>query len=163
MVSSAYLRLLIFLLAISISACDSPSLAFHMKYSAYKLNKQDDNIHPCHTPFLIWNQSIVPCPVLTVASCPAYRFLRRQVRWSAIPISLRDFHSLIHIVKGFTIVDETEGDGFLEFSCFLYDPVNVGNLISGSSALSKPSLDIWKFLICIMLINVKTYENTTYQ
>ena len=73
------------------------------------------------------------------------------MRWSAIPISLRDLHSLIHTVKDFTIVDETEGDDFLEFSCFLYDPVNVGNLISGSSVLSKPSLDIWEFLVCIML------------
>ena len=44
----------------------SPS--FLMIYSAYKLNKQGDNIQPCHTPFPIWNQSVVPCPVLTVAS-----------------------------------------------------------------------------------------------
>ena len=58
-------------------------------HSAYKLHKQDDNIQPWHTPFPIWNQSIVPCPVLTVASWPAYRFLRRQIRWSGIPISLR--------------------------------------------------------------------------
>ena len=41
-----------------------------------------------HTPFPVWNQSVVPCLVLTVASCPAHRFLRRQVRWSAIPISV---------------------------------------------------------------------------
>ena len=58
-------------------------------YSAYKLNKQGDNIQPWHAPFPIWNQSVVPCPVLTVASWPAYRFLRRQVRWSGSPISLR--------------------------------------------------------------------------
>ena len=45
--------------------------------------------------FPIWNQSVVPCPVLTVASCPAYRFLKRQVRWSGIPISFRIFHSLL--------------------------------------------------------------------
>ena len=63
-------------------------------YSAYKLNKQDDNIQPWRTPFPIWNQSVVPCPVLTVASWPAYRFLKRQVRWSGIPNSLRIFHSL---------------------------------------------------------------------
>ena len=94
MVSSVYLRLLIFLLAILIPACASSSLVFHMMYSAYKLNKQDDNIQLWHTPFPIWNQSVVPCPVLTVASWPAYRFLRRQVRWSGIPISLRIFHSL---------------------------------------------------------------------
>ena len=58
---------------------------------------------------------------------------------------------MIHTVKGFSTVNETEVDVFLEFSCFLYDPVNVGNLISGSSVFSKPSLDIWKFLVCITL------------
>ena len=63
--SSAYLRLLIFLPAILNPACASSSLAFHMMYSAYKLNKQGDNVQPWHTPFLIWNQSVVPCPVLT--------------------------------------------------------------------------------------------------
>ena len=95
MVSSAYLRLLIFLPAILIPACPSSSLAFHMIYSAYKLNKQGDNIQPWRTPFPIWNQSVVPCPVLTLASWSAYRFLRRQVRWSGIPISFRIFHSLL--------------------------------------------------------------------
>ena len=58
---------------------------------------------------------------------------------------------MIHKDKGFSLVDETEVDIFLEFSSFLYDPANVGNLISGSSSFSKPSLDIWKFLLCIML------------
>ena len=94
-VSSAYLRLLIFLPAILIPACASSSPAFHMMYSAYKLNKQGDNIQPWCTPFSIWNQSVVPCPVLTVASWPAYRFLRRQVRWAGIPISWRIFHRLL--------------------------------------------------------------------
>ena len=64
-------------------------------YSAYKLHKQGDNIQPWHTPFPIWNQSIVPCPVLTVPSWPASRFLKRQVRWSGIPSSFRIFHSLL--------------------------------------------------------------------
>ena len=64
-VSSAYLRLLIFLPAILIPACASSSLAFYMMYSAYKLNKQGDNIQPWCTPFPIWNQSVVPCSVLT--------------------------------------------------------------------------------------------------
>ena len=58
---------------------------------------------------------------------------------------------MIHTVKGFSIVDETEINVFLEFPCFLYDPANVGNLISGSSSFSKPSWDIWKFLVHIML------------
>ena len=94
-VSSAYLRLLIFLLTILIPACASSSPAFCKMYSAYTLNNQGDNIQPWHTPFLIWNQSDVPCPVLTVASWPAYRFLRSQVRWSGIFISLKIFHSLL--------------------------------------------------------------------
>ena len=96
-VSSAYLRLLIFLLAILIPACASSSPAFHMMYSSYKLNKQGDNIQPWCTPFPNWNQSVVPCLVLTVASWswPAYMFHRRQVRWSDISISLRIFHSLL--------------------------------------------------------------------
>ena len=64
-VSSACLRLLIFLPAIFIPACDSSSPAFHMMYSAYKLNKQSTALT---YSFLIWNQSVVPCPVLTVAS-----------------------------------------------------------------------------------------------
>ena len=69
-VSSVYLRLLMCLLAILISACASSSPAFHMMYSFYKLNKQDDDVQPWHTPFPILNQFIVPYLVLTVASCP---------------------------------------------------------------------------------------------
>ena len=86
-VSSAYLRLLIFLLAILIPAYASSSPACHMMYSEWKLNKQGDNIQPWCTPFPSLNQSIVPCLVLIIASWPAYRFLRRQVRCSGIPIS----------------------------------------------------------------------------
>ena len=87
--------LLIVLPAILIPACASSSPAFLIMYSAYKLNKQGDDIQPWRTPFPIWNQSVVPCPVLSVASWPAYRFLRKQVRWSDIPISWRIFHSLL--------------------------------------------------------------------
>ena len=85
----------IFLPAILIPACNSSSPAFCMIYSAYKLNKQGDNIQPWCTPFLILNQSVVLHRVLTAASWPTYRFIRRQVRWSGIPISLRTFHSLL--------------------------------------------------------------------
>ena len=117
--SSAYLRLLIFLLEILIPACVSSSLAFHMMYSAYKLNKQGDNIQPWHTPFPIWNQSVIPCLVLTVASWPAYRFLRRQVRWSGIPISWRIFPFIvIHTAKGFGIVYKAEVDVSLQLLLF---------------------------------------------
>ena len=70
-VSSAYLRLLIFLPAILIPACASFSPAFYMMYSAYKLNKQDDDMQHWHNPFPIWNQYIAPCPFLTVVSWTA--------------------------------------------------------------------------------------------
>ena len=62
-------------------------------HSACKLNIQGDNIQPCCTPFPILSLSIVPCRVLTVASWSTYRFLRKQVRWTHIPIALRIFHS----------------------------------------------------------------------
>ena len=64
-----------------IPACVSSSTAFLMMYSAYRLNKQGDNIQPWRTPFPIWNQSVVPHPVLTVVLRPAYKFLKRQVRY----------------------------------------------------------------------------------
>jgi len=63
-VSSAYLRLLIFLLAVLIPACASSGLAFSMMYSAYKLNKQGDNMQPWCTPSPVWNQSVFPYLVL---------------------------------------------------------------------------------------------------
>ena len=58
---------------------------------------------------------------------------------------------VIHIVKGFGIVNKAEVNVFLEFSCFFYDPTDVGNLISGSSDFSKSSLNIWKFTVHILL------------
>ena len=58
---------------------------------------------------------------------------------------------MIHTVKGFGIVNETEVDVFLELSCFFYDPVDVGNLTSGSSAFSKSSLNISKFSVYVLL------------
>ena len=91
-VSSAYLRLLLFLLAILIPAYASSSPAFLMMYSAYKLNKQWQ-----YTALMYSFPDLEPvclCPILTVASWPAYRFFRRQVRWSGILISSRIFHSL---------------------------------------------------------------------
>ena len=58
---------------------------------------------------------------------------------------------VIHTVKGFSTVDETEVDVFLEFPCFLYESANLGKLISGSSNFSKPSLNLCKFLVHIIL------------
>ena len=65
-VSSTYLRLWVCLPAVLIPACDSASLAFCLTHSAYKLNKQCDNIQPCHTPFPILRQSVAPCLVLAL-------------------------------------------------------------------------------------------------
>ena len=58
---------------------------------------------------------------------------------------------MIYTVKGFRVVNEAEVDVFLEFSSFFYDPIDVGNLISGSSAFSKSSLYIWNFSVHIQL------------
>ena len=67
---------------------------------------------------------------------------------------------MIHTVKGFSAVNEMEVDTFLEFPCLVYDSVNVGNLISGSSAFSKPSLDVWKFLVHVTLkSNMQDFEH----
>ena len=67
---------------------------------------------------------------------------------------------VIHIVKGFSVVSEGEVDVFLEFSCFFYDPTCVGILISDSSAFSKSSLNIWNFLVCVLLKpGLKNFEH----
>ena len=58
---------------------------------------------------------------------------------------------MVHTVKGYSVVNEAQVDAFLDFPCFLHDPINVGNLISGSSAFSKSSLYIWKFTVHILL------------
>ena len=72
--------------------------------------------------------------------------------WSGIPISFRIFQFVvIHTVKGFRVVNEAEVDVFLEFSCFFYDPTDIGNLISGSSAFSESSLNTWNFSVHILL------------
>ena len=109
---------------------------------------------PWCTPSPIWNQFIVPCMVLTVASWPAYIFLRRQIRWSdKTTILFKTFPQFvaIHTVEGFGVVNKAEIDIFLELSCFFNDPTDVGNLISGSSAFPKTNLNIWKFTVHIQL------------
>ena len=118
-------------------------------HSAYKLKKQGDNRQPWHTPFPILNQCLLL--VLTVASWPACRFLMTQVISSGNRISLRIFHSLLWSTqsKGFGTVYKAEV--FLEFSCFFHDPIDIGNLISGSFAFSKSTLYIWKFSVHVLL------------
>ena len=82
-VSSAYLRLSVFLPTVLISACASSSPAFCMTYSAYKLSKQDDNIQSYPTTFYFWTSCFMSS---SVASWPTYMFLRRQVSWSSSSI-----------------------------------------------------------------------------
>ena len=82
----------------------------------------------------------------------AYRFLRRQVKSSGTAISSRNFQFVvIHTVKGFGMINKAEIDVFLELSCFFDEPMDVGNLISGSSAFSKSNLNIWKFVVHVLL------------
>ena len=148
-VSSAYLRLLIFLLEILIPACVSSSPAFYMMYTEYKLNKQGDNIQPWCTLFPVWNHSIVPCLVLTISSWPAYGFFRSRLVVHLFKNSPQFL--VIYTVKGFSIVNEGVFFFFLESHFFFDDPMDVGNLISGSSALSKSNLSIWNFSIYVLL------------
>ena len=87
-----------------------------------------------------------------LASWSAYRFLKRQVRWSGIPISFRIFQFVVvHTVKGFGTVNKAEVDVFLERLCFFDDSMDVDNLISSSSAFSKTILNSWKFMVHILL------------
>ena len=113
-VSYVYLRLLIFPLAVWIPVCDSSSLVFHMIYSAFKLNKQGDNMEPWHHPFPTLNQSVVPSPGLTAASWTAYRCHRRCVKWNGIYL-FKNFPQFVinHTVKGLSIVNEVEVDVLL--------------------------------------------------
>ena len=151
-VSLVYLRLLIFLLAILIPACASSSPAFLMMYSAYKLNKQGDNIQSWRTPFPIWNQSVVPCLDLTVASWSAYTFLKRQIRWSGIPIS-SEFSTVYCDPHSQSPWHSQKSRNRCFSGTLLLFQWSSGywHLISGSSAFSKSTLNIWKFTVHILL------------
>ena len=116
-------------------------------------------IYSLDTPLAVLIESIVPCYVLTVVSWSAYRFLRRQVRWSNIPISFKNFHSFCDPHKGFSVVIE-EMDVSLKLPFFFCDATNVGSLIPGSAALSKLSLHIWKLSVHILLkTSLKDFED----
>ena len=107
------------------------------------------NLEPAHSSmsssncyFLTWKQVSQEHTCIPVS----------PVWWSGIPISWRIFQFVvIHTVEGFSIVSEAEVDVFLEFSFFLYDLTDVGNLISSFSAFSKSSLNIWKFMVHVLL------------
>ena len=134
-VSSAYLRLLIFLPAILIPACASSCPAFLMMYSVYKLNKQDDNIHTALMYSFTYVEPV--CCSMSSSNCCFLTCIQisqeaGQVVWYAH--LLKNFPQfVIHTVKGFGIVNKAEIDVFLELSWFFHDPADVGNLISGCS------------------------------
>ena len=146
-VSSAYLKLLIFLPAVLIPACASSYSAFRMMYSAYKVNKQGDSIQHWCTPFPVWNQTIVLCPVLFLLNLHTDFSGAGQVVWYSHPFQNFPQFVVIHTVKGFGMVNKAEVDVFLELSCFSDDPKDFGNLISASSVFSESSLNIWKFSV----------------
>ena len=143
--------MLIFLLATLIPACAFSIPVFLMMYSAYKLNKQGGNIQPWCIPFLIMepvcSMSGSDCCFLT---CIQISQETGQVVWYSYLLNFPQF-VVIHTVKGFGVVNKTEVDVFLELSCFSNDPVDVDNLISGSSAFSKSSLNVWKFMVHALL------------
>ena len=149
-VSSAYLRLLIFLLAILIPACGaSPSPAFLMMYSACKLNKQGDNsLDRADLEPAACSMYSSGCWFLT---CIQVSQEAGQVVWHSHLLKNFPQFTVIHTVTGFDIVKKAEIDVFLELSCFFDNPVDAGNLISGSSAFSKTSLNIWNFTVHIQL------------
>ena len=131
-VSSAYQRLLIFLPTILIPACESSSPAFHMMYSVYKLNKQGDNIQPWNTPFPIWNQSVVPCPACPCCflTCIQISPEAGQMVWYFHLFKNIPKFVVIHIVKGFSTVNEAEVNIFFGIPllflwsslCWKFDP-----------------------------------------
>ena len=139
-VSSAYLKLLIFLPVILIPACASSSPAFLMMHSAYKLNKQADSLE-----YSFHDLEPVCC---SMSSSNFWFLICIQISQEAGKVVwyfhlLKNFKQfvVIHTVKSFGVVNKSV-DVFLELSCFLDDPMGIDNLISGSSGFSKSSLNV---------------------
>ena len=112
----------------------------------HMLNKQGDNIQPWRTPFPIWNSFSMSSSNCCFLTCLQISQEAGKVVWYSHLLKNFPESVVIHTVKGFGVVNKTEADVFLELSCFFYNPKNVGNLISGSSAFSKSSLNTWKFM-----------------
>ena len=132
-----------------------------MMYSAYKLNKQGDNIQPWCTPFPILNQCVFPCLALTYFFLTCIQVSQQAGKGACHSHLFKNFPQfvVIHTVKGFSVANEAEVNVFLESSYFFYDLANVDNLISGPSPFSKSSLYIWKLLVHILLKpNLKDFE-----
>ena len=110
-------------------------------------------MQPSCTPFPIRNQSVVPCPS---SNCCFLTYIQvsqeaGQVVWYVHLFQNFPQFIVIHTGKGLGIVNKAEINVFLELSCFFDDAADVSNLISGSSAFSKTSLNIWKFTVHVLL------------
>ena len=115
------------------------------------LNNQGDILQPCHTCLPILISSVIPHLILTVAfSGDRYFHLFKKLPQFVV----------IHTVKGSSVISEAKVEVFLEFPCFLHDPMNVGILISGPSAFSKSTVHVWKFWVHVLLKHsLKDFEN----
>ena len=125
---------------------------FLMMNSTYKFNKQGE--YTALTYFFSYLEPV--CCSMSSSNCCFLTCIQispeaGQVVWYSHLFQNFPQFIVIHTVKGFGIVNKAEIDVFLELSCFLNDPADVGNLISGSSAFSKSSLNIWKFSVHILL------------
>ena len=130
-VSSAYLRLLIFLLAILISACASSSIAFCMMYSAYKLNSKVT----IYNLYVLLSYFEPVCRFMSSSNCCFLTCIQVSQKVDKVLWYSHLFKNFSQVVVIHTIEDFSTSRFFsLEFSCFSYDPTDVGTLISGSSA-----------------------------
>ena len=147
------MRLLIFLPTVLIPACATSSLTFCIMYSAYKLNKQDDNIQPCRTP----NFELISCSMSVYNCC-----ILTGIQISQEAGKVVWYSHLFKNVPQFVVIHTgivNDADVFVEL-LFFYDSTDVGNLISGFSAFSKSSLGIWKFLVNVLLKpNLENFEH----
>ena len=110
------------------------SLAFHMIYSAYKLNKLGDNTQPWCTISQFWTSPLFHVQFYCFLTCIQVSQETDKIAWYFYLSKSFPQFVMIHTVKGFSIVNEAEIGVFLQFPCFLYDPTNVSDLISGSFA-----------------------------
>ena len=165
--SSAYLRLLLFLPAVLIPACYSSSPVFHIMYSEYisKLDKQGDNIQPCHTPFPILKGKVTP---MSGSNCCFLAYMQfsqetSKVFWYSHLFQNFPHFFVVHTVRGFHVVSEAEAEVFREFLAFsmIQCMLAVWSLVplpflnptctSGSSQFKYCWSLAWKILSTILL------------
>ena len=150
-VSSTYLRLLMFLPPVLIPACNSSSQAFLIDVLSIYIKQTGWQEAALLYSFL--NLESISCSIWGSNCCflthiQVSQETDKMVWNSCLSKSFPQF-VMIYLVKGYSIVDETEIDVFVKFPHLFYNPANAGNLISSSSSSYKPTLDIWSFLVCI--------------